>query len=72
MQSVDLDEWSNTLIALKHRLIFHSRIADGRSGANTDCNQMFFRRKNKRETAIMSRRSEQCVLPYVDYRDFSM
>ena len=72
MQSLDLVEWSKTLVALKHRLIFNSRIADGRSGAKAECNPMFFRKKNKRETAIVSRRSEQYVLPYEDYREFSI
>ena len=72
MQSVDLDEWSKTLVALKRRLILNFRIADGRSGAKAECNPMFFRKKNKRETAIVSRRSEQYVLPYGDYREFSI
>ena len=53
MQSVDLDEWSKTLVALKRRLILNFRIADGRSGAKAECNPMFFRKKNKRETAIV-------------------
>ena len=72
MQSVDLDEWSKTFVALKHRFSLNSRIADGRSGAKAECNPMFFRKKNKRETAIVSRRSEQYVLPYGDYREFSI
>ena len=72
MQSADLDEWSKTLVALKHRLILNSRTLDGRSGAKAKCNPMFFRKKNKRETAIVSRRSEQYVLPCGDYREFSI